>query len=66
MAIPKSENAAPVSRKPVRVESDASSDKDAEVVHSKLQPADELSFDDGDYGGDPYNTTGKFTVIKQD
>jgi hypothetical protein len=41
--------------------------KDAEVLHARLQAADEpLSLDDNEYGSDPYNSTGRFTTIKQD
>ena len=39
---------------------------DARVVHSRLKSAAELAIDDSDYGTDPYNRTGRFTVLKRD
>ncbi len=40
--------------------------RDARVVDAKLNSAAELSIDDGDYGVDPYNCTGRHTVLKKD
>ena len=36
------------------------------VIHSRLNSATELTIDDSDYGTDPYNRTGRFTVLKRD
>ena len=67
MTTPKSETREPLRRKPVRSESETRSKTDAEVVHSRLQPTDEpLTLDDSDFGGDPYNSTGRFTTLDPD
>ena len=52
---------------PIRAAGTTPSKHDAQVVHAKLQPEEEaLSLDDGDFGTDPYNRTGRFTVLKRD
>lgn len=69
MTTRKTERATPVRRRPVQGDSDrpGKRDKDAEVVHARLQSTDEpLTLDDSDFGGDPYNTTGRFTTLKDD
>ncbi len=65
MTTRKPDSSAELRREPVRYDEKTSTAKDAEVLHSRLQPADEaLSFDDDGFGGDPYNSTGRFTQIK--
>lgn len=53
-----------VRRRPVRLESDRLSKEDVEVMHSRLQAAEPLALDDNDLGGDPYNSTGRFSTLK--
>lgn len=67
MATPKTETHGFARRQPVRSESDTPEQKDAEVLHSRLQATDEpLTLDDSDFGGDPYNSTGRFTALDAD
>ena len=67
MATRKTETRQPVRRQPVRDHADRPSQKDAEVLHSRLQATDvPLTLDDNEFGGDPYNSTGRFTVLKSD
>lgn len=52
-------------REPVRYDEKTSTGKEADVLHARLQPADEvLVLDEDGFGGDPYNSTGRFTQIK--
>lgn len=65
MATRKPHASAELRREPVRLDEKTPNARDAEVLHSRLQPADEaLSLDDDGFGGDPYNSTGRFTLIK--
>lgn len=65
MATRKPESRPALRREPVRFDETASNKKDAEVLHARLQPADELLvIDDDGFGGDPYNSTGRFSQIK--
>lgn len=67
MATPKTETREQPRSQPVRSESDTPNKADAEVVHSRLKPTDEpLTLDDSDFGGDPYNSTGRFTALDPD
>ncbi len=34
------------------------------IVHSKFVFSDELSIADDDHGGDPYNSTGAYCIVK--
>lgn len=53
-------------RRPVRVEADEPSKEDVEVMHARLEAEQTLSLDDSDPGGDPYNSTGRFSTLKPD
>ncbi len=67
MATRKTETRQPMPRQPVELESDSPSKKDAEVLHSRLQSTDDpLTLDDSDFGGDPYNRSGRFTTLNPD
>ena len=44
----------------------AGESRTANVVHTKLETARPLTIDDGDFGTDPYNHTGRFTSLKKD
>jgi len=67
MATRKTEARSTLRREPARIDESMPASKDAEVLHARLQAADEpLSLDDNEYGSDPYNSTGRFTTIKQD
>ncbi len=67
MATPKTDTREQPRPQPVRSKSDAPNKADAEVVHSRLEPKDKpLTLDDGDFGGDPYNSTGRFTALDPD
>ena len=67
MATRKTEARPTIRREPVRIDESTPARKDAEVLHARLAATDEpLSLDDNDFGGDPYNSTGRFTAIKAD
>lgn len=67
MATQKTETSGLPRAQPVRSEPGTSDKTDAEVVHSRLQATDEpLTLDDSDFGGDPYNSTGRFTALDPD
>ena len=68
MTTRKTEGTSPVDRRrPVQADPEAGEKlRDADVVHARLKANDVLSIDDGDFGGDPYNSTGRFTALKAD
>lgn len=45
----------------VRIESDQN---DKPVVQPDLPDADQLAISDDDFGGDPYNSTGEYVILK--
>lgn len=62
MAVRHSDSIAPPARKGGR--SDTARDKDeVEVMHSRLEPSAPLELDDNEFGGDPYNSTGRFSAL---
>ena len=67
MNVQKSRKATVARKAPVQVETDLR--KNAQVIDSDVNTADELAVDnDFDSGGDPYNTTGSHVILqlKQD
>ncbi len=52
-----------VRRQPVRIEPDKKNKGDVEVMHSRLQADKPLALDDNEFGGDPYNSTGRFSAL---
>lgn len=44
---------------------DASATEEAKVISTKLIKDLDLTFNDDDTGGDPYNTTGQHVILKQ-
>ena len=63
MAVRNNESPASLKRRPVRVEPKDPSQDEVEVTHSQLEPNEPLSFDDDEFGGDPYNSTGRFSAL---
>lgn len=63
MNVQKSRKAAVARKAPVQVETDLR--KNAQVIDSDVNTADELAVDnDFDSGGDPYNTTGSHVILQ--
>lgn len=56
----------PVRGQAMRASPSPSAQTDARVVHHKLTAKVELTIDDSDFGTDPYNRTGRFTVLEKD
>lgn len=48
----------------IRSGSPAEAEREARAAQRKLAPESELSIDDSDFGTDPYNRTGRFTVLE--
>ncbi len=66
MAFRKTDSYLAALRRPVRVEADEPSKDDVEVMHARLEADETLSLDDSDPGGDPYNSTGRFSTLASD
>ena len=66
MATRKTEPRPTIRREPVRFDAATPAKKPADVLHAKLQSDEEpLALDVDEFGGDPYNSTGRFTTIKE-
>ena len=63
MAVRNNESPASLKRRPVQVESQDPTQDEVEVTHSRLEPSEPLSIDDDEFGGDPYNSTGRFSAL---
>ncbi len=60
----KTDSRIPVRRQPVHSgDPEVATREEVEVTHSRLDPSESLSLDDADFGGDPYNSTGRFSAI---
>ena len=63
----KTENYASTLRQAIKPKPKPVKPKDFKIVHAALQPDESLSLSD-DYGkgGDPYNSTGQYTIVRPD
>lgn len=66
MAFRKTDPRQAVLRRPVQVDRDTPRKEDVEVTHARLKAEETLSLDDSDPGGDPYNSTGRFSALPPD
>ena len=65
MAIRKSDPRPPLQRQPVRADLPGPQQQDADVLHSRLQGSGTALALDDEFGGDPYNSTGRHTVLSK-
>ena len=63
MVVRKSDSRERVRRQPARVESREQNTEDVEITHSRLEPGEPLTLDVDEFGGDPYNSTGRFSAL---
>ena len=66
MAIRHSDSFAPLGKKRVRDGAPEKDTEDVAVVHSRLEPGEPLELDDNEFGGDPYNSTGRFSALVEE
>ena len=50
-------------KQPVYVDSNRDATDDVEVTHARLETNEPLTIDDNEFGGDPYNSTGRFSAL---
>lgn len=50
-------------KQPVYVDPGRDAADDVEVTHARLATNEPLTIDDDEFGGDPYNSTGRFSAL---